>query len=133
MTISYTLSRFAGGEEEFEMNRKTFILAAGLAVAAFAMPRLALAESHLSEAITHTKEAIEHERLQQSILRSLAARMRSGSQIAYITCTLRPNENEKQIERLVRESYGLQVLRQWQSPHDHPWLEGMFGALLQKI
>ena len=59
--------------------------------------------------------------------------MRSGCQLAYITCTLRPNENEKQIEHLVRESDGLQVLRQWQTPHDHPWLEGMFGALLQKI
>ena len=79
------------------------------------------------------QEAIEHESLQQSILRSLAARMRSGCQIAYITCTLRPNENEKQIEHLVRESDGLQVLRQWQTPHDHPWLEGMFGALLRKV
>ena len=79
------------------------------------------------------QEAIEHESLQQSILRSLASRMRSGCQLAYITCTLRPNENEKQIEYLVRESDGLQVLRQWQTPHDHPWLEGMFGALLQKI
>ena len=79
------------------------------------------------------QEAIVHESLQQSILRSLAARMRSGSQIAYITCTLRPNENEKQIEHLVRESDGLQVLMQWQTPHDHPWLEGMFGALLRKV
>ena len=79
------------------------------------------------------QEGIEHESLQQSILRSLAERMHSGCQIAYITCTLRPNENEKQIERLVRESDGLQVLRQWQTPHEHPWLEGMFGALLRKV
>jgi len=79
------------------------------------------------------QEAIEHESLQQSILRSLAERMHSGCQIAYITCTLRPNENEKQIEHLVRESDGLQVLRQWQTPHEHPWLEGMFGALLRKV
>lgn len=79
------------------------------------------------------QESIEHESLQQSILRSLASRMRPGCQLAYITCTLRPNENEKQIEHLVRESDGLQLLRQWQTPHDHPWLEGMFGALLQKI
>ena len=78
------------------------------------------------------QEAIEHEILQQAILRSLGSRMRTGCQIAYITCTLRPNENEKQIEHLVRESDGLQVLRQWQTPHDHPWLEGMFGALLVK-
>ena len=78
------------------------------------------------------QEAIEHQSLQQSILRSLATKARSGSQIAYITCTLRPNENEKQIEQLVREVDGLQVLRQWQTPHEHPWLEGMFGALLVK-
>lgn len=78
------------------------------------------------------QEAIDHEGLQQSILRNLATRMRSGCKIAYITCTLRPNENEKQIDRLVRESSGLQVLKQWQTPHEHPWLEGMFGALLLK-
>ncbi len=78
------------------------------------------------------QEAAVHESLQQAILASLAARMQPESQMAYITCTLRPNENERQIERLVRESGGLQVLRQWQTPHDHPWLEGMFGALLVK-
>ena len=78
-------------------------------------------------------EATDHEGLQQSILASLASVMRSGCQMAYITCTLRPNENEKQIERLVRESDGLQVLRQWQTPHDHPWLEGMYGTLLCKV
>ena len=79
------------------------------------------------------QEAAAHESLQQAILTSLAARMQPESQMAYITCTVRPNENERQIERLVRESGGLQVLRQWQTPHDHPWLEGMFGALLVKV
>ena len=78
-------------------------------------------------------EGNSHEGLQQSILLSLAAKMRPGCQMAYITCTLRPNENEKQIEHLVRESDGLQVLRQWQTPHEHPWLEGMYGALLRKV
>ena len=78
-------------------------------------------------------EGNSHEGLQQSILFSLAAKMRPGCQMAYITCTLRPNENEKQIEHLVRESDGLQVLRQWQTPHEHPWLEGMYGALLRKV
>ena len=79
------------------------------------------------------QESTNHEHAQHNILASLAAIMRPGCQMAYITCTLRPNENEKQIERLVRESSGLQVLRQWQTPHDHPWLEGMFGALLRKV
>lgn len=79
------------------------------------------------------QEAAEHEQVQRAILVRLASLMPSGSQLAYITCTLRPKENEKQIQSLMRESDGLRVLRQWQTPHDHPWLEGMFGALLRKV
>jgi len=42
------------------MNRRIFVLALGLGVAAFVAPRVALAEDHLAEAISHTKEAIDH-------------------------------------------------------------------------
>lgn len=79
------------------------------------------------------QEAGEHQRVQHAILSRLVSLMRSGSQLAYITCTLRPQENNKQIERIVHDSGGLQIVGQWQTPHDHPWLEGMFGALLKKI
>ena len=76
--------------------------------------------------------AFEHERLQQSILARLAVLLQPGRELAYITCTLRKQENEKQIEQVVSNTPGLQVIRQWQTPHEHPWLEGMFGAVLRK-
>ncbi len=78
------------------------------------------------------QEATEHQLVQHAILSRLVSLMRAGSQLAYITCTLRPQENEKQVERIVHESAGLQVVEQWQTEHTHPWLEGMFGAVLQK-
>lgn len=78
------------------------------------------------------QEAAEHQLIQHAILMRLVSVMCSGSQLAYITCTLRPQENEKQIERILHDVSGLLLVRQWQTPHDHPWLEGMFGALLQK-
>ena len=55
-----------------------------------------------------------------------------GRELAYITCTLRVQENEKQIERLMRDHTDLQLCNQWQTPNDHHWLEGMFGAVLRK-
>ena len=78
------------------------------------------------------QQAVEHEQVQHSILERLVGLLQPGCELAYITCTLRVQENEKQIERLMREHSGLQLCNQWQTPNDHPWLEGMFGAVLRK-
>ena len=78
------------------------------------------------------EQAVEHEQVQHSILERLVGLLQPGCELAYITCTLRVQENEKQIERLMREHSGLQLCNQWQTPNDHPWLEGMFGAVLRK-
>ena len=78
------------------------------------------------------QQAVDHELLQHKILERLVGLLQPGRQLAYITCTLRVQENEKQIERLMRDHSDLQLCNQWQTPNDHPWLEGMFGALLRK-
>ena len=78
------------------------------------------------------QQAVEHEQVQHNILERLAGLLQPGCELAYITCTLRVQENEKQIERLMRDHSGLRLCKQWQTPNDHPWLEGMFGALLRK-
>lgn len=78
------------------------------------------------------QQAAEHEQVQHKILERLVGLLQPGCELAYITCTLRVQENEKQIERLMREHSGLQLCNQWQTPNDHPWLEGMFGAVLRK-
>ena len=76
------------------------------------------------------QQAVEHELLQYNMLEHLADLLQPGSELAYVTCTLRVQENEKQIQRLVREHPRLQLRNQWQTPNEHPWLEGMFGAVL---
>ena len=78
------------------------------------------------------QQAVEHEQLQRSILDHLLGLLQPGCELAYITCTLRVQENEKQIQRLMREHSGLRLCSQWQTPNEHPWLEGMFGAVLRK-
>ena len=69
-----------------------------------------------------------HAELQRAILKALAARLEPGAELAYITCTLHPLENEQAVDWLLAEDSGLERLVQWQTPHDHPWLEGMFRA-----
>ena len=74
----------------------------------------------------------EHADLQRAILKALAARLEPGAELAYITCTLHPLENEQAVDWLLAEDSGLERLVQWQTPHDHPWLEGMFAARLRR-
>lgn len=74
----------------------------------------------------------EHADLQRAILTALAARLEPGAELAYITCTLHPLENEQAVDWLLERDSSLERLAQWQTPHDHPWLEGMFAARLRR-
>lgn len=70
--------------------------------------------------------------MQRAILDNVAHSLAPGYCLAYMTCTLNPAENEVQIETFLARHPNFCLLSQWQTPHEHPWLEGMFGALLQK-
>lgn len=67
---------------------------------------------------------------QLGILTALSNLLHCNGELAVITCTLNPAENEDLIANLTHT--GLTLLGQWQTPADHPWLEGMFGARLIK-
>lgn len=69
---------------------------------------------------------------QRGILDNAASAVRPGRHIAYMTCTLNPDENEGQVRSFLQRHEDFELLAQWQTPHDHPWLEGMFGALLRR-
>ena len=71
--------------------------------------------------------ALELERLQASMLDRLVSLLQASRQLAYITCTLRPQENERRVEQLAAAA-GLRVTAQWSTPVDHPWLEGMVST-----
>ena len=70
--------------------------------------------------------------LQKLLLQRLAGLLQPGFELAYITCTLAPPENEGMIQSCLAADASLRLVRQWQTPHEHPWLEGMFGAILRK-
>ncbi|MDR2820760.1 MAG: antitermination protein NusB [Desulfovibrio sp.] len=70
--------------------------------------------------------------VQDKLLRKLSEVLACGGDLAYITCTLNTAENELAVERLLHAVPAMRLVRQWQTPHDHPWMEGMFGALLRK-
>ena len=69
---------------------------------------------------------------QQRILAALAERLEQGCELAYLTCTLNPEENEVVVENLLAQDRGLELVRSWTTPLTHPWLEGMFGAVLRR-
>lgn len=70
--------------------------------------------------------------VQAAILRGLTACLAPGGELAYLTCTLRREENEAQVEALLRDRPDMTCLAVWKTPWDHPWLEGMFGARLRR-
>lgn len=78
----------------------------------------------------HVKRIQEFPQLQYDLALALSQRLLPGRCLIYMTCTLRPEENEKVVQRL--EAAGLRCLAQQQTPHDHLFMEGMFGAVLQK-
>lgn len=72
--------------------------------------------------------------VQRDIAAALAACLAVGGELAYMTCTLRREENEEQVEQLLRlPGLRLECRCVWKTPWDHPWLEGMFGARLRRV
>lgn len=69
--------------------------------------------------------------LQRAILGALAGYLQPGRELAYITCTLNPAENEQAVAWLLKSHKNLRMVRQWQTSHEHAWLEGMYGAVLR--
>ena len=56
-----------------------------------------------------------------------------GALLVYMTCTLNPAENEGQVRALLKAQSNARLELEWQTEHEHPWLEGMYVALLHKM
>lgn len=70
--------------------------------------------------------------LQAQLLEAGWQSLHAGSALVYMTCTLNPAENESQIAILQKNHPEVQIVQQWQTPHEHPWLEGMFAVCCVK-
>lgn len=71
-------------------------------------------------------------RLQGEILRGVAGLLPAGGCLAYVTCTLNPEENERQVENFVRDHPGFRCLKQAQSDPGEGLGEFFYGAVLKK-
>ncbi len=70
--------------------------------------------------------------LQEEILSNAFHLLRVGHIIIYMTCTLNPHENELQVLKLLSKEKNAECIFSWQTPHDHPYLEGMYVAIILK-
>ena len=71
-------------------------------------------------------------RAQQRMLTALAGRLERGCELAYLTCTLNPQENEAVVDAMLAQDREMELVRTWTTPVSHPWLEGMFGAVIRR-
>lgn len=69
---------------------------------------------------------------QKALLDRSLAYLAPGCELAYITCTLNPCENDLLIRQVLDEHPNLDLLCLWQTPHDDEQIDGMFGALLRR-
>ncbi len=69
---------------------------------------------------------------QASILQSTWPLLQKSNYVLYMTCTLNPQENEGQVNAFLRDHADAHMLFTWQTPFEHPWLEGMYVAVIQK-
>lgn len=70
--------------------------------------------------------------LQRRLLVNLYRLLAPGYELCYLTCSLNPAENEEQIAWLREREPEAELVCKWQTPFDHPWYEGMYGARLRK-
>ncbi len=69
---------------------------------------------------------------QKKILQNAFDAIQVGQFIVYMTCTLNPAENETMIAKFLKTHAQCSEKFSWQTPHEHPYLEGMFVSVLQK-
>lgn len=70
--------------------------------------------------------------LQRRILDAVWPCLPASGQIAYITCTMNPDENERQVDAFLKRTPDAALETQWQSTPDAFGSDLMFGALISK-
>jgi 16S rRNA (cytosine967-C5)-methyltransferase len=70
--------------------------------------------------------------LQSKILDNCWNAVKKGGKLAYITCTLNPDENESQISKFIARTADAEVVNEWSTPEDSELNEFLYSALLEK-
>lgn len=72
------------------------------------------------------------EQTQGRILDALLPFLQPGRKLAWVTCALNPAENKDLVHKAMISHPELSLEKEWTTPHGHPWLEGMYGAVLKR-
>lgn len=70
--------------------------------------------------------------LQAKMLRNAWNQLPEGGRLAYLTCTLNPDENERQIAAFLVDHHAARLRIEWTTPPDAPWGEFFYAALIDK-
>ena len=70
--------------------------------------------------------------IQDAILDSATAHLLPGGLLAYVTCTLSPEENQKRSDAFLSRHQGFVCEREWSTAADSPWREFFYAAALRK-
>lgn len=71
-------------------------------------------------------------RLQSKILENSWETVRKNGRLAYITCTLNPDENEGQIAKFLEKHPDAKLIKEWTTPPESELREFFYSALLEK-
>ncbi|UZP66320.1 Fmu (Sun) domain-containing protein [Desulfovibrio mangrovi] len=69
---------------------------------------------------------------QAAILDNAFAHLMTGGRLIYITCTVNPDENERQIAAFLDRTEGVTLEREWHTPQDSPYMEFFYAAMLRR-
>ncbi|MBQ7617816.1 MAG: antitermination protein NusB [Desulfovibrio sp.] len=69
---------------------------------------------------------------QRALCLSAISLLARGCELAYITCTPNPLENELLLEQILADFKELTLLATWQTPANEERCEGMYGALVRR-
>lgn len=70
--------------------------------------------------------------LQARILDAAASLLPQEGRLCYLTCTITPQENEQQLQRLLGVHGGLELLREWRTPADSELREFFYGFVVAR-
>lgn len=79
------------------------------------------------------EEVLRLQGIQQDILSRYAAMVKPGGFMVYATCSILPAENEKQVERFLREHPQYQLVKQQTLLPQHTGFDGFFMAQIRRI
>ncbi len=70
--------------------------------------------------------------LQYRILESAWNYISPSRYILYLTCTLNPDENNLLVDKFLLQHNDASLIYSWETPTEHPWLDGMFACVIKK-